>query len=151
MGEKLAPAVRDVLQREAYLLELKHITQTKIVELLHSQFGVKVSRQSVNLMIQQQRRAMRDRMDESTVQQHLDEYVAKNDAVEQDAWKRLAETNANAQNGPGLQSNILSAAKNTATALGVLADGPTVRVETVIRQYVGIDPDAIHNPNHAQD
>jgi hypothetical protein len=131
MSARIPHDIREMLKREAYILSLQHFSQGQIAELLGTQYGIPLSRQAINGLIKEQRKGALALLDRDVVEA-LAEYIGKNDAVEHDAWQRLGQAKANAQNVPGLQHNILVAAKNTATALGVLTDWRVEKLEAEV-------------------
>jgi hypothetical protein len=142
-GVKLPVALRDVIQRDAYIFSLKKYTLSEIQVALSQKHQITVSIHTLCRLVKAQRAVERDRMDDIEVADRVGEFVGTNDEVIRDAWKRLAFIPVESASAPALLNTILKASEGTAKILGLLderlrvvgADGGPV----VVKQVFDVD------------
>jgi hypothetical protein len=127
----LTPAERDKKGLEAYRMSVRGFHAPEIAQAL------RVNEKTVDRLLKRERaKAAAAHAAERDYLLHT--FVGEQDAVQTDAWRRLSAVKDNGMNVPGLQSNILTASKNKATAYGLLKERIEHGGEITIKRYVGI-------------
>ncbi len=115
MAAKLTPAQREDAILKAWQMSLRGATTTKISQELG------ISAKGICRLL----KTARDRaqkQNEAEMAGYLAEFVGEQRAVIEAAWERLGKVRDNSLNVGSIQSNIISASKNIATARGVFVE-----------------------------
>jgi DNA-binding CsgD family transcriptional regulator len=115
MAAKLTPAQREEALIKVWQMSMRGATTTKIA----AELGI--SAKGVGRLLKTARERAQ-KQNEAAMDGYLAEFVGEQRAVIETAWERLGKVRDNSLNVGSIQSNIIAASKNIATARGVFVE-----------------------------